>query len=51
MTSDVVARAGGDEFVALIEGGSDMGAELSSRLRRRLAIAPQPTGPSSPRCR
>ena len=35
--SDVVARAGGDEFVALVEATEDAGPALIRRLRRRLS--------------
>ena len=35
--SDVVARAGGDEFVVLVEGGLDVAEELRNRLDRRIA--------------
>ena len=35
--ADLVARVGGDEFVALIEGGPGTGPETSALLRRRLS--------------
>jgi len=36
---DVVARAGGDEFVALVEGSEEAAAELTRRLLRRVAAS------------
>ena len=37
--SDVVARAGGDEFVVLVEDEPQAAEELAQRLRRRIAAA------------
>ena len=37
--SDVVARAGGDEFVALVEDGPQAAKELARRIERRIAAA------------
>ena len=37
--SDVVARAGGDEFVVLVQDGPQAAKELAQRIERRIAAA------------